>query len=110
MLFLLVFVDSLKNISGFLMFVIIGKIDNNVVSLRKCRHTSGFQNLVGTSLLGKVINVGSEILATQFFKSKLAIILNWMFCLALQPGQKSGMILPLEMVLKLKLQKINFIA
>ena len=31
MLFLLVFVDSLKNISGFLMFIIIGKIDNNVV-------------------------------------------------------------------------------
>ena len=48
--------------------------------------------------------------ATQFFKSKLAIILNhncpWMFCLALQPGQKSGMILPIEMVLKLKLPKI----
>ena len=50
--------------------------------------------------------------ATQFFKglTKLAVILDykrpWMLCLALQPGQKSGMILPFEMVLKSKLPKI----
>ena len=52
MLFLLVFVDS-QNVSGFLMFAIIGKIDNNLVSLRQCRHAGGFQNLVGTSLFGR---------------------------------------------------------
>ena len=32
----------------------------------------------------------------------------WTLCLALQPGQKSGMILPFEVVLKLKLPKNNF--
>ena len=32
----------------------------------------------------------------------------WMLCLALQPGQKSGMILPFEVVLKLKLPKNHF--
>ena len=31
-----------------------------------------------------------------------------MLCLALQPGQKSGMILPCEVVLKLKLPKNHF--
>ena len=31
-----------------------------------------------------------------------------MLCLALQPGQKSGMILPFEVVLKLKLPKNHF--
>ena len=31
-----------------------------------------------------------------------------MFCLALQPGQKSGMVLPFEAVLKLKLPKNYF--
>ena len=31
-----------------------------------------------------------------------------MLCLALQPGQKSGMILPIEVVLKLKLPKNHF--
>ena len=44
--------------------------------------------------------------------TKLAIILDykrpWMLCLALQPGQKSGMILPFEVVLKLKLPKNHF--
>ena len=49
--------------------------------------------------------------ATQFFKglTKLAVILDykrpWVLCLALQSGQKSGMILPSEVVLKLKLPK-----
>ena len=31
-----------------------------------------------------------------------------MLCLALQPGQKLGMILPFEVVLKLNLPKINY--
>ena len=68
MLFLLVFVDSLKNISGFLMFVIIGKIDNNVVSLRQCRHASGIQNLVDGTLdfdnfnWGRILNSNNATL------------------------------------------------
>ena len=43
--------------------------------------------------------------ATQFLKghTKLAVILDykrpWMLCLALQPGQKSDVILPFEVVL-----------
>ena len=63
----------------------------------------------------KVIIVGSDHLRQPNFSkglTKLAIILDykhpWMNCLDFQPGQKSGMILPFEVVLKLKLQKNNF--
>ena len=44
--------------------------------------------------------------------TKLVIILDykppWMLCLALQPGQKSGLILPFYVIQKLNLQKKSF--
>jgi hypothetical protein len=36
----------------------------------------------------------------------MALVILWMHCLALQPGQKLGMMLPFEVVSKLKLPKI----
>ena len=59
----------------------------------------------------KVINVGSDTFGNPIFQ-KVLLILDykhpWMLCLALRPGQKSGEILPFEVVLKLKLPKNHF--
>ena len=77
-----------------------GMADNK----RKCIWQSSFETFDLKSLASEATPS-----ATQFSKglTKLAIILDykrpWMLCLAFQPGQKLGMILSFEVVLKSKL-------
>ena len=61
-------------------------------------------------LIIKILPIRIELHSQDL--TELAIILDykrpWMLCLALQPDQKSGRILPFEVVLKLKLPKNHF--
>ena len=69
---------------------------------------------VGMSI--KDINVGSDTFGNPIFQkvlhAKLAIILDykspWMLCLALQPGQKSGLILVDNCYFKIEVTKKSF--
>ena len=86
-----------------------------IVLKEKCLYKSSGEIFLEIIFFSKVINFGSDAFSNPIFQKvfkKLAIILDykrpWMLCLALQPGQKLGIILPFEVVLELKLPKNHF--